>query len=59
MALGNFLNQLLAEELSHALRSNKINQIKHIVEDYDLVEHLQAGVWQQATRITIKKHGVW
>lgn len=43
-----FLNQLLAEELSHALRSNKINQIKHIVEDYDLVEHLQAGVWQQA-----------
>lgn len=42
------LNQLLAEELSHALRSNKINQIKQIVDDYELLEQIQAGTWQHS-----------
>lgn len=42
-----FLNQLLAEEISHALRHDKINHIKHIADDYDLVNQIQAGVWQQ------------
>lgn len=41
------LNQLLAEELSHCIRNNKISQIKHIVEDYDLVNQIQLGTWQQ------------
>lgn len=41
------LNQLLVEELSHALRSGQSNTIKHIAHDYRLPEQIQAGLWQQ------------
>lgn len=42
------LTQLLAEELSHALRHQQKDIIKSIVHDYDLVEKIQHGTWQHA-----------
>lgn len=42
------LNQLLAEELSHALRYPQKDTVKNIATDYGLVEQIQQGTWQQA-----------
>ena len=42
------LNQLLAEELSHALRHQHKDAIKNIADDYGLVEKIQQGIWQHA-----------
>lgn len=42
------LNQLLAEELSHALYHQQKDTIKSIVQDYELVEKIQSGTWHQA-----------
>lgn len=43
-----FLNQLLVEELSHALRHDKIAQIKHIAEEYEILNNPQISTWQHA-----------
>lgn len=42
------LNQLLAEELSHALYHQQKDVIKSIIHDYGLVEKIQRGTWHQA-----------
>lgn len=42
------LNQLLAEELSHALRHAQKDMVKNIAHEYGLVEQIQQGRWLQA-----------